>query len=135
MSRDQLLNHLTRLLDQLEKEREERNFFQLERDQIYGFWKVAKEEVEDVRARLRWYLIMIPALNARRLRMIFIFSLSSHRNKEKELDDAEEIRQKDISIYKQQIKCLLHEHQTTVAESRVWLDFFNKMDSELKHFF
>ncbi|KZS09050.1 Growth arrest-specific protein 8 [Daphnia magna] len=61
---------------------------------------------------------MIPVLNARRLRMIFIFSFSSHRNKEKELDDAEEIRQKDISIYKQQIKCLLHEHQTTVAESR-----------------
>jgi hypothetical protein len=54
MSRDQLLNHLTRLLDQLEKEREERNFFQLERDQIYGFWKVAKEEVEDTRARLRY---------------------------------------------------------------------------------
>ena len=54
MSRDQLLNHLTRVLDQLEKEREERNFFQLERDQIYGFWKVAKDEVEDIRARFRY---------------------------------------------------------------------------------
>ena len=76
MSRDQLLSHLTRLLDQLEKEREERNFFQLERDQLYGFWKVAKDEVEDIRARLR--------------------------NKEKDLDDAEDLRQKDIAIYKQQ---------------------------------
>lgn len=54
MSREQLLSHLTRLLDQLEKEREERNFFQLERDQIYGFWKVAKDDVDDVRARLRY---------------------------------------------------------------------------------
>ena len=53
MSREQLLSHLTRLLDQLEKEREERNYFQLERDQIYGFWKVAKDDVDDVRARLR----------------------------------------------------------------------------------
>ena len=92
MSRDQLLSHLTRLLDQLEKEREERNFFQLERDQLYGFWKVTKDEVEDIRARLR--------------------------NKEKDLDDAEDLRQKDIAIYKQQIKCILHEHQTTLNETR-----------------
>lgn len=42
-----------------------------------------------------------------------------NRNKEKDLDDAEELRQKDIAVYKQQIKCLLHEHQTTLAESRV----------------
>jgi len=93
MSRDQLLHHLTRVIDQLEKEREERNFFQLERDQIYGFWKVAKDEVEDIRARLR--------------------------NKEKKLEDAEELRQKDTAHYKQQIKLLLHEHQTTLVESQV----------------
>ncbi len=53
------------------------------------------------------------------MRNIFIF----YRNKEKELDDAEEIRQKDISVYKQQIKCLLHEHQTTLAESRVYTSY------------
>lgn len=41
------------------------------------------------------------------------------RNKEKELDDAEELRQKDIAVYKQQIKFLLHEHQTTLTEARV----------------
>lgn len=44
---------------------------------------------------------------------------TKYRNKEKELDDAEELRQKDVAIYKQQIKFLLHEHQTTLAESRV----------------
>jgi hypothetical protein len=48
-----------------------------------------------------------------------LFNSFVNRNKEKELDDAEEIRQKDIAVYKQQIKCLLHEHQTTLAESRV----------------
>ena len=41
------------------------------------------------------------------------------RNKEKELEDAEEIRQKDVALYKQQIKYLLHEHQTSQAESQV----------------
>ena len=35
------------------------------------------------------------------------------------MDDAEERRQKDVAVYKQQIKCLLHEHQTTLAEARV----------------
>ena len=116
MSRDQLLNHLTRLLDQLEKEREERNFFQLERDQIYGFWKVAQEEVEDTRARLRYRNMCSTVLINHERFICFKFE---YRNKEKELDDAEEIRQKDIAVYKQQIKCLLHEHQTTLAESRV----------------
>lgn len=103
MSREQLLSHLTRLLDQLEKEREERNFFQLERDQLYGFWKVAKDEVEDIRARLR--------------------------NKEKELDDAEDLRQRDIAVYKQQIKCTLHEHQTILNEMRVCqlFNFYNHL--------
>ena len=62
MSRDQLLHHLTRVIDQLEKEREERNFFQLERDQIYGFWKVAKDEVEDIRARLRYLFTVADTL-------------------------------------------------------------------------
>ena len=52
-----------------------------------------------------------------------IYLLHQYRNKEKELDDAEEIRQKDIAVYKQQIKCLLHEHQTTLAESRVQFYF------------
>jgi len=53
LTREQLMNHAIRLIEQLEKEREERNFFQLERDQIYGFWKVCKEESEEIRARLR----------------------------------------------------------------------------------
>lgn len=48
-----------------------------------------------------------------------------YRNKEKDLDDAEEMRQKDIAVYKQQIKCLLHEHQSTLAESRVYFTFIN----------
>lgn len=115
MSRDQLLSHLTRLLEQLEKEREERNFFQLERDQIYGFWKVAKEEAEEIRARLRyWNEKMV-------YHFLYTFEIGNKhfRNKEKELDDAEELRQKDVAVYKQQIKCLLHEHQTTLAETRV----------------
>ena len=54
MSREQLLSHLTRLMEQLEKEREERNYFQLERDQLFNFWKVAKVEAEQNREQLRY---------------------------------------------------------------------------------
>ena len=53
MTREQLMNHAVRLVEQLEKEREERNFFQLERDQLYGFWKVSKQNEEETRSRLR----------------------------------------------------------------------------------
>ena len=50
------------------------------------------------------------------LALIFFVSPS---NKEQELENAEEIRQKDVAVYKQQIKFLMHEHQTSLAELQV----------------
>jgi hypothetical protein len=38
---------------ELDKEREERNYFQLERDKINTFWEISKKELEDRKAELR----------------------------------------------------------------------------------
>ena len=37
----------------LDHEREERNYFQLERDKINTFWEISKKELEDRKAELR----------------------------------------------------------------------------------
>lgn len=42
-----------RLKDELEREREERNFFQLERDKINTFWEITKRQLEETAAELR----------------------------------------------------------------------------------
>ena len=43
---------LTRFL-QLDREREERNFFQLERDKIHTFWEITRRQLEERKAELR----------------------------------------------------------------------------------
>lgn len=42
-----------RLRDVLDREREERNYFQLERDKINTFWEVTKRQLEERSAELR----------------------------------------------------------------------------------
>ena len=76
--------------DQLDKEREERNYFQLERDKINTFWEITKKELEDRRAELR--------------------------NKDREMEELEERHQVEIKVYKQKVKHLLYEHQNNVSQ-------------------
>ena len=38
---------------QLDREREERNFFQLERDKIHTFWEITRRQLEDRKAEIR----------------------------------------------------------------------------------
>jgi hypothetical protein len=42
-----------RMKDEVEREREERNFFQLERDKINTFWEITKKQLDEVKAELR----------------------------------------------------------------------------------
>jgi len=78
------------LKESLNNEREERNYFQLERDKINTFWEISKKELEDRKAELR--------------------------NKDREMEELEERHQVEIKVYKQKVKHLLYEHQNNVSQ-------------------
>jgi len=90
MSKEQLEDHIKRLREELDREREERNYFQLERDKVNTFWEITKRQLEEKKAELR--------------------------NKDREMEDAEERHQIEIKVYKQKVKHLLYEHQNNIAE-------------------
>lgn len=75
--------------DDLALEREERNYFQLERDKISQFWDITRRELDQTRAQLL--------------------------NKDRELEEQEEKHQVEIKVYKQKVKHLLYEYQNNVA--------------------
>ncbi|XP_065601402.1 dynein regulatory complex subunit 4 isoform X2 [Cyrtonyx montezumae] len=93
MSKEQLLEHITRLRKEMDREREERNYFQLERDKIHTFWEVTRQQLEEKRTELR--------------------------RKDREMEEAEERHQVEIKVYKQKVKHLLCEHQENLTELKV----------------
>ncbi|KFV15137.1 Growth arrest-specific protein 8, partial [Pterocles gutturalis] len=88
----QLEQHVQRLRQELDREREERNYFQLERDKIHSFWEITRRQLEEKRAELR--------------------------SKDREMEEAEERHQVEIQVYKQKVKHLLYEHQENITELR-----------------
>jgi len=70
---------VNRLRDELDREREERNYFQLERDKVNTFWEITKRQLEEKRAELR--------------------------NKDREMEDGEERHQIEIKVHN--CSCLL----------------------------
>ena len=58
----------------MDREREERNFFQLERDKVNTFWDITKRQLEETKAIVR--------------------------NKDREIEDAEERHQVEIKVGK-----------------------------------
>lgn len=54
MTREQLEIFALRIKEELEREREERNFFQLERDKLKTFWEITRTELDEARAKLRF---------------------------------------------------------------------------------
>ncbi len=115
MSREQLESFVCRLQQELEREREERNFFQLETDKIRTFWEITRQELQEQRARLRYFLTMFYVFSCSRS---VIFTRNS-RNKDRELENAEEKHQKEMKIYQQKVKHLMYEHQTQISEMKV----------------
>eukprot|EP00042_Codosiga_hollandica_P041410 m.368890 g.368890 ORF g.368890 m.368890 type:complete len:472 (+) comp56108_c0_seq1:117-1532(+) len=89
-TKEQLEGQLMRFRDEIEKEREERNFFQLERDKIATFWEITKKQLDEVKAELR--------------------------NKDREIEEVEERHAVEIKVYKQKVKHLLYEHQNQTTE-------------------
>ena len=90
MTPKELQEHNDRIREELDREREERNFFQLERDKVNTFWEISKKQLDEAKATIRV--------------------------KERELEDAEERHQVEIKVYKQKVKHLLYEHQSNVTE-------------------
>ncbi|KAE8745466.1 hypothetical protein FOCC_FOCC007846 [Frankliniella occidentalis] len=93
MSREQLEAFSLRLREELDREREERNFFQLERDKLRTFWEITRQQLEENRAHLR--------------------------NQDRAQDENEEKHQSEIKTYKQKVKHLLYEHQCNLSNVKV----------------
>uniref|UniRef100_A0A1A9W1X5 Dynein regulatory complex subunit 4 n=1 Tax=Glossina brevipalpis TaxID=37001 RepID=A0A1A9W1X5_9MUSC len=53
MTRDQLETFALRLKAEMEREREERNYFQMERDKIRTFWEISRGKFEEATAEVR----------------------------------------------------------------------------------
>lgn len=64
--------HVSRIREELDREREERNYFQLERDKIHTFWEITRRQLEEKKAELR--------------------------NKDREMEEAEERHQVEIKV-------------------------------------
>jgi len=65
---------VVRLREEIDREREERNFFQLERDKVASFWDITKQQLDESKAAIR--------------------------NKERELEDEQEKHQVEIKVCK-----------------------------------
>nr|XP_020514490.1 dynein regulatory complex subunit 4-like isoform X1 [Labrus bergylta] len=90
MSKEQLEEHIVRLREELDREQEERNYFQLERDKIHTFGGIKERQVE--------------------------VAVAEQRNSEKEIEEGARQHQVEIKVNKQKMKHLLCEHQNTISE-------------------
>ncbi|EFN64105.1 Growth arrest-specific protein 8 [Camponotus floridanus] len=92
MNREQLEIYAHKILEEMEREREERNFFQLERDKLRTFWEITRHQLDEARAIVR--------------------------NKEREKEELAEKHEAELKLYKQKVKHLMYEHQTNLSESK-----------------
>lgn len=104
MSREQLEAFAHRLRNEMEREREERNFFQLERDKLRTFWEITRNQLDDGRTTIR--------------------------NKEREVEEAQERADVEIKNVMQQMKHLQYENQTKIGEMRAEMMTQLKMAQE-----
>ncbi|XP_012153528.1 growth arrest specific protein 8 [Megachile rotundata] len=92
MNREQLEVYAHRILEEMEREREERNFFQLERDKLRTFWEITRHQLDEARATIR--------------------------NTEREKEELTEKHEAELKLYKQKVKHLMYEHQTNLSETK-----------------
>ncbi|CAG9772306.1 unnamed protein product [Ceutorhynchus assimilis] len=92
MTREQLEVFCLRIKEENEREREERNFFQMERDKLRTFWEITRNELEEARAKLR--------------------------NKDRQIEESVEKNEDELKFYKQKVKHLQYEHQNNLTEAK-----------------
>lgn len=59
MTREQLEKFAQNLRNEIEREREERNFFQLERDKLRTFWEITKNQLGSCALHIYKFLHML----------------------------------------------------------------------------
>ena len=84
-----LEEHIIRLREELDREREERNYFQLERDKIHTFWEITKRHLEERKADLM--------------------------NRDREMEEAEERHQVEIKV----VHAPMHIHTHTISQKLI----------------
>ncbi|XP_033340814.1 growth arrest specific protein 8 [Megalopta genalis] len=92
MNREQLEVYAHKILEELEREREERNYFQLERDKLRTFWEITRHQLEEAQATIR--------------------------NTEREKEEVTDKHEAELKLYKQKVKHLMYEHQTNLSETK-----------------
>ncbi|KAM3623799.1 uncharacterized protein V6R79_015687 [Siganus canaliculatus] len=93
MSKDQMEEHIVRLREELDRVREEKGYFQLERDKIHSLWEISQRDQEEMKAKLR--------------------------NQQREKDEAEERHRVEITVYKQKLKNVMSEHHNMTTEMKM----------------
>ncbi|KAJ3116589.1 Dynein regulatory complex subunit 4 [Phlyctochytrium bullatum] len=101
---EELQAEIVKLNEELNTERSERNYFQLERDKVMSFWEISKNDLKEARAELL--------------------------NKDRELEELEEKHQVEIKVYKQKVKHLLYEYQNNVAHLQADSERALQLDQE-----
>lgn len=92
MTREKLEQFLLKVKEELEKERIEKNYFQIERDKIRAFWEITRQQLEGAKADLR--------------------------NKDRAGEEALEENEAMLETEKQKIKHLKYEQQAAGAALR-----------------
>lgn len=107
MTMEQVKEQLRLMKDQLDRERDERNYFQLERDKINTFWEITKRQLEETKAELR--------------------------NKDREIEEHEERHAVEIKVYKQKVKHLLYEHQNQISDLKSDAHVQRQLEVDVHH--
>ncbi|XP_041667785.1 dynein regulatory complex subunit 4-like isoform X2 [Cheilinus undulatus] len=90
VTREQLEEHIARLREELHREREEKNYFQVERDKIRCFFEITERQLEETKA--------------------------GPKNLNKKIEEGERDHQDEIKLYMLKMKHALFEHQNTITE-------------------
>nr|CDS29410.1 growth arrest specific protein 8 [Hymenolepis microstoma] len=104
MTRQELEKFVSRLQEELERERSERNKTALERDKITQFWEISKQQNEETCGLLR--------------------------RKERELEDTEERQEMELQIYRQKAKHLMFEHNAKQSDAQQEATIFINAQTE-----
>lgn len=93
LTREQLEVFAWRLKEENEREREERNLYEIERNKLRTFWEITKKELDEANTKLR--------------------------NKDRQIEEEAEKNEADLKFYKQKVKHIQYEQQHDLADARM----------------
>ncbi|KAI1235639.1 Growth arrest-specific protein 8, partial [Lamprotornis superbus] len=118
----QLLEHVTHVREELDRERQERNSFQLECNRIQSYWEITRRELEEKKAELRNRDREMEEAEERHQLEIKVGLKGSRRALGSSEEELGRMQSRNVSqasqfqVYKQKVKHLLHEQQENLTE-------------------